>query len=279
MNPKYPVYIISKGRWENPLTAKCLERINVPFSLVIEPQELEKYSATVDPKKILQLPFSNLGMGSIPARNWVMDHSKKLGHDRHWIMDDNMRDFYRMHKNVKYRITSGTAFKVMEDFTDRYVNVRISGPQYYTFAHRKSKCKPVKFNTRVYSCILLSNKTTFRWRGRYNEDTDLSLRILKAGYCSILFNAFLVDKTVTMGMAGGNTDELYQQNEKMDGRWLMAESLRRQHPDVVEIKRKWGRWQHEVNYRPFKNNKLVRREDFTPSKTPDNYGMIFRKKK
>ena len=28
MNPKYPVYIISKGRWESRLTSKALEKMN-----------------------------------------------------------------------------------------------------------------------------------------------------------------------------------------------------------------------------------------------------------
>jgi hypothetical protein len=71
MNPKYPVYIISKGRWESRLTAKALEQIHVPYRIVVEPQERDQYASVIDPKKILVLPFSNLGQGSIPARNWV----------------------------------------------------------------------------------------------------------------------------------------------------------------------------------------------------------------
>ena len=39
MNPRYPVYIVSKGRYETRLTAKHLLRMGVPFSIVIEPQE------------------------------------------------------------------------------------------------------------------------------------------------------------------------------------------------------------------------------------------------
>jgi hypothetical protein len=73
MNPKYPVYVISKGRWESRLTSKALELIKVPYHIVIEPQEYKQYSAVIDSEKILVLPFSNLGQGSIPARNWVWD--------------------------------------------------------------------------------------------------------------------------------------------------------------------------------------------------------------
>ena len=71
INPKYPVYIISKGRWESRLTAKALEAMRVPYRIVVEPQEYDKYAAVIPERKILRLPFSNLGQGSIPARNWV----------------------------------------------------------------------------------------------------------------------------------------------------------------------------------------------------------------
>ena len=126
--------------------------------------------------------------------------------------------------------------------------------QYEKFAPIKAKHdKPFVTNTRIYSCILIDNAISHRWRGRYNEDTDLSLRVLKDGLCTILFYAFLAEKRATMSMGGGNTDELYQG----DGRLEMARSLQRQHPDVVKITRKWGRWQHQVDYRPFKANKLT----------------------
>jgi hypothetical protein len=35
VNPKYPVYIISKGRWNTPLTARALTRMGVPFKIVV----------------------------------------------------------------------------------------------------------------------------------------------------------------------------------------------------------------------------------------------------
>jgi hypothetical protein len=112
-----------------------------------------------------------------------------------------------------------------------------------------------------------------RWRGRYNEDTDLSLRVLKAGYCTILFYAFLCKKIATMRMKGGNTDELYKRDNHFDGRLLMAQSLQRQHPDVVRITRKFGRWQHHVDYRPFRANKLKLKENAVISPGTNEYGM------
>src|SRR5688572_19769239 len=75
MLPKYSLYVISKGRWESRLTVKALDKIGVPYRVVIEPQEHAQYAAVIDPARLLVLPFSNLGQGSIPARNWVWEHS------------------------------------------------------------------------------------------------------------------------------------------------------------------------------------------------------------
>ena len=274
MNPKYPLYVISKGRWETRKTSKALEEINVPYHIVVEPQEKEKYASVIDSKKILVLPFSNLGQGSIPARNWVWEHSVSIGAKRHWILDDNIAKFFRFNKNRIIPVASGTIFKAAEDFVDRYTNVALSGFQYFMFISRKTLLPPYYLNTRIYSCILIKNNIPYKWRGRYNEDTDLAIRVLKDGWCTILFNAFIADKTTTMTMTGGNTEELY---EIEDGRLKMAESLVAQHPDVAKITRKWGRWQHHVNYEPFKRNKLIRKSCLTISQGVNNYGMILKK--
>lgn len=271
---RYPVYIISKGRADTRLTAKAFERRGIPFRIVIEPQEYEQYAAVIDPAKILTLPFSNLGQGSIPARNWVWEHAISEGALRHWIVDDNIRDFYRWNNNVKRLDFSGGVFCAMEDFSDRYENVALAGPNYFMFVKQKYPDNPFRLNTRVYSCILIKNDIPYRWRGRYNEDTDLSLRALKDGWCTVLFQAFLAEKAVTMTMKGGNTDELY----KDDGRLKMAQSLVEQHPDVTTITRKWGRWQHHVDYRPFKNNRLIKRADVVIPTEPNEYGMVLRRR-
>jgi hypothetical protein len=274
MNPKYPVYVISKGRWETRLTSKALEERAIPYRIVVEPQEQAQYAAVIDPNKILVLPFSNLGQGSIPARNWVWEHSIEQGAERHWILDDNIRAFYRLHQNIKHYTDSGTTFRVVEDFADRYTNIALAGMQYQYLAKRKQKLNPFVLNTRIYSCILIKSDIPYRWRGRYNEDTDLSLCALKDGWCTILFQAFLADKITTMVMKGGNTDELYAG----DGRLKMAQSLQAQHPDVTKITWKWGRWQHQVDYRPFKGNRPILKEGVIIPDAPNNYGMVLRKR-
>ena len=72
-----------------------------------------------------------------------------------------------------------------------------------------------------------------------------------------------------MTMKGGNTDELYVD----DGRLQMAQSLQEQHPDITTIKERWGRWQHVVNYRGFRHNKLIKKPDVFVPRGTNNYGL------
>ena len=271
MNLKYPIYIISKGRADTRMTSKALELMKVPYHIVIEPQDFDEYVEVIDEEKILILPFSNLGQGSIPCRNWVWKHSESIGAKKHWILDDNISAFWRQNKNIRIKVTSGTIFRAFEDFVDRYENVPFSGFNYHMFAPDRIVTPPFYLNTRVYSCILIQNDLGYKWRGRYNEDTDLSIRVLKSGYCTILCNAFLAQKMPTMTMTGGNTEDLY---EIQDGRLKMAQSLVEQHPDVCKITWKWGRWQHQVDYSQFKKNKLIKKPGIKIKQGIDNYGML-----
>ena len=270
--PKYPIYVPTKGRWETAFTIKSLEMLGVPYYAVVQPQEAEYYKAVVKTGAILRLPEGLDGL--VPTRNWIKDHSiDVLGAARHWQIDDNIGGrpqggFYRLYQNLKVPVSSGAIFRAMEDFSDRYENVVVSGPNYFMFASRKSELPPLTINTRVYSCSLINNAFPYRWRGVYNDDTDLCLRVLKDGHCVVLFNAFLCMKQTTMTIAGGNTP-IYQG----DGRLKMAQELRDNHPDVVTITEKWGHAQHQVDYSPFRKNKLIPRPGVLVEDTPDNYGM------
>jgi hypothetical protein len=101
-----------------------------------------------------------------------------------------------------------------------------------------------------------------------NEDTDLSLRVLKAGFVTIQFNAFLQGKMATQSQAGGYTKEFYSK----EGTLRKSKMLVDEHPDVAEIAWRFGRWHHYVDYGPFKNNKLIRRADFKLPEDP-SFGL------
>lgn len=300
-NPRYPVYVPTKGRWDSAFTIKCLEKLGVPYFAVVQPQEREHYEPVVKTGVMLLLPEGLDGL--VPTRNWIFEHAVASGAERHWQLDDNIKSFFRYHENRQIHVADGTCLRVAEDFADRYENVAIAGFQYFMFVPRKKEWPPYVFNTRVYSNSLINNAIPFRYRDVYNDDTDICLRALKAGWCTVQFNAFLAWKQPTMVVKGGNTPiylgaeavaaewEAHAESCKQchvdenptcvvgrailqkDGRWRMADSLQRQHPDVTIVGRRWNRWQHYVDYRRFKQNQPIFRQGVVLPEGQDDYGL------
>jgi len=266
----------------------------VPYNIIVEEQEVDVYRKVIRGGTILVLDkayqrdydtFDDLGdsksKGPGAARNFAWDHAVSVGAPWHWVMDDNINGFFRLHQNLKTPVADGTVFRCMEDFCLRYENVAMAGPNYFMFAPRKTQQPPFTTNTRIYSCNLIRNDVPFRWRGRYNEDTDLSLRMLKAGWCTVQFNAFLQYKLPTQTVKGGNTQEFYHaEGEKVAGEkyarnGTLAKSQMQvaMHPDVSELVWKFKRWHHEVNYSIFKVNRLRKKPELEIPEGRDNYGM------
>lgn len=271
-NPRYPVFIPSKGRWESRYTVKSLDRIGVPYTVFVEAQEFDNYASVIDSQRIHVLPHRDKGL--VVTRNYIWDYAESLGLPRYWTIDDNIMNFFRFNDNLKVPVTDGAIFYAIEDFVERYENIPIAGMNYAMFVSRKSKYPPVNFNTRIYSNMLIQTDAKdprgkpYRNEGFYNDDTDLCLRVLKDGFCTAQFNAFVMRKVPTMSVKGGMTPH-YQG----DGRYKMALELKLKHPDVTKITRKWGRWQHHVDYRPFKGNKLIKKEGVYIPDEPNEYGM------
>jgi hypothetical protein len=288
VNPSFPIYIVSKGRWQSRLTSKALESMNVPYRIVIEKQEYDEYSKVINPEKILILPQEYLdnydtcdelgatrSRGPGAARNFCWDHSIQEGHAWHWVMDDNLDAFHRLNRNMKLESDTGTIFKCAEDFVLRYENIAIAGLNYYSFCKSTDAVPPYVVNTRIYSCLLIKNDINYRWRGRYNEDTDLSLRVLKDGLCTLQFNAFLCGKVTTQRMSGGNTEEFYAK----EGTYNKSKMLEDLHPDVAKVVWRFNRWHHHVDYSGFKETKLIKKEGIVIKQGVDNYGMIIKETK
>lgn len=211
---KYPIYIISKGRYENPLTAKYFLKNNIDFKIVIEPQEYDLYLKNIPKSNIIKLPFKNLGLGSYPARNYCWEDSIKNKYEKHWIFDDNIYTFYEFNKKRIILDNPIKAFNAIEDFTNRYKNIAISGFNYESFTIENKTKKPFYLNCHVYSNLLINNNLPYRWRLKYNEDVDLCLQVLHNYWCTILFNIYSIKKVSTVSkMKGGNQTELYKNND------------------------------------------------------------------
>ena len=245
---KYPIYIISKGRWENPLTAKFLLSAGIPFTIAVEPQEYEDYISTIPERFVAKLPFSNLGVGSYPARNWCWEDSIQRGFECHFLFDDNIYGFIRLNNGQRKKHEPLEPLILAERIMDMYDKMAIVGYNYSGFAGRWIK-KPFVANTHVYSGMLINNEIPYRWRMKYNEDVDLCLQALHNKWNTILLNVFLIHKvSTTSKMKGGNQTELYQGNNDFK-KALKTRSLELVWPQYVKTSWRFGRPHHIVSWR------------------------------
>ena len=283
MKNKYPIYIVSRGReWLTMGTWKQLDEMKIKYYVIVDADEHDKYERVINKEygTVLTMPdkyreeydmfwkddIKTTGPGA--SRNFAWEHSIQNGHKKHWVMDDNLEAFYRLHENKRYKVKTPSCLRVMEDFTDRYSNVAISGPNYLMFADPNGKRQPYTTNTRIYSCLLINNDIPYRWRGRYNEDTDLSLRALKDGLCTIQFLQFLQAKRNTTQKKGGNTEQFYDK----EGTKNKSQMLYDMHPDVTTLVHKFGRAHHLVDYSGY-TTPLKLKEGIVIPKGVNEYGM------
>ena len=289
--PKYPIYVISLGRYDDKLrlTSKWLDRCKIPYNLVCEPHEEKEYTEAISKcniGKVLVLPSSfskTVKRGGVPARNWVYQHSKNNGAKYHWILDDNIDGYVRRTHYQRIPVYSGVVFKSIEDYVERYTNVKLAGHHYTSMTPAIYRCSPVRFNTRIYSSILICNdieNTDELWHGKYNEDTDLSIRQLIAKNPTVLFCNFTANKAATGQLKkGGNFDSIYM-NGAQEAFRLKAEEIKDRWDGVdgckIVIKPKFSKeYHHEIQY-PNPDNKLILKdENMNKTLEPNNYGMIY----
>lgn len=167
--PSYPIYIPSKSRAKIATTPRVLDRIGVPYRLVVEAEQRADYAEYFPADRLLVLDphyqdtydafgdFEGKSLGSGPARNFIWDHAIADGAAWHWVIDDNITLFARLHRNERIPVGDGMIFAAMEDFASRYTNVAMAGPHYWMFAPSREKLPPFYLNTRIFSCNLIRN--------------------------------------------------------------------------------------------------------------------------
>lgn len=252
---RFPVYIISKGRAFNPLTAKNLEKAGIDYLIAVEPQEKDEYVAALGEHRILVLPFSNLGLGSYPARNYCWEHAKATGHLYHWLFDDNILFWMKWVDGKRQKWEDiDSALCYVEQYTFKN-SIDISGFEEPNFVVKPPK-KPFKHNCHVYSAMLIKNSLPYRWRLKYNEDIDLNLQVLHNGGSTASCLYYMANKVSTADkMKGGNQTELYQGNNPKKN-LLKAKMIEKVWPQYAKTVIRFGRHHHLIDWKVFNKRKI-----------------------
>ncbi len=290
-------YIPSKGRHDNPKTSLALTRMGVKHYLVVDETDADAYRDAISRHGlraevlVLDRRFydeyqtcDDLGdsksKGPGPKRNFAWQHSIEQGYASHWIMDDNIRRFYRLNKNRQFQCESAGFWDAMDCWLDKYSNIGMAGPAYNWESPAHKDLPPFKRNRHIFSCNWIRNDIPQRWRGRYNEDAILSLDILKAGLCTVSFRVFTQDKSRTQTCRGGNTEDVYHvdgtpikgKSYALGGTTPKSQMMVSVHGDVSKVVKRYGRVHHAVDYSGF-TQRLRRKKSAVRQVECNEFGM------
>ena len=277
-DPKYPIYIVSKGRANvyRMHTSQSLTKMQIKHYVCVEPQEFEAYQAseinkspycTIIPMdlkyKEMYNTLGDLGnakaTGAGAARNFCADDARSKGFHRCWILDDNTEEFFRVWRGRRIIAYTPDMFRCIEKFMDRYTNIGIAGMNYHMFVINQDPRPPFTMNTKIYSYVLWNLDCPYvAQEGRYNEDVIQSLNILTHGWCTAQFNLYIARKLRTQVLKGGNTTEIYK--EEYGGTFAKSQMLAERYPEYTSLVWKFRRWHHEVDYTKFRQTLIPTEE-------------------
>lgn len=287
----YPIFIISYNRPNaNARTITSLIRYGIKFNVVIHKEQLNAYKSYFKSPLVNWIMFddeykhkyetlSNVSSyeknaGSGAERNFAWDCAKNAGYTAYWNFDDNMGFMYQTGKItnskkslervlVKDRATFVKLFKKAEDFYDSYDNLFIM--ELGECNNFLSKNIPT-INRRCYSALLINTAIPTQWRGRYNEDTIMSIDCLINGFCTVQTPILLKIKQSTRDAKGGNhsigkgKDDLKNQVYSDGIDYEFSSSLKSQllvavYPQYCYLKYRVGRIHHGYNDEAWKSFK------------------------
>lgn len=223
----YPIYIPSKGRATSITTAGLLQNANVPFKILVEPQDYDSYRQRFKEDELLAMDKNNGGIDY--ARNFVKAHSTALGAKYHWQFDDDIQSF-KFRIDGKNRNTSPAhVINLVETVTNLYTNIGAAAPMYDTYAFAASS--PIRLNKMVASAMLFNNEGNQTFRPMIIDDIDMTMQYLDAGLCTLLFSTALVSLPTTPNDAGGMGAEARVGNTMR----IRCENLVKQWGDVFKV--------------------------------------------
>lgn len=268
---RFPVYIPTKGRPEKQLTARNLLRVGIVPTLVVSEDEVDVYKRLQPDCHVIAFPPSYMDdyertpeLDPHPttgaAHNFIWDHARAGGYSHHWSIDDNIHTFH--YRNTHGRVLSHPGpdpFIWHENLMLRYRNLAgFALGLGHTFG-----ASPFSLNTRLYCAVLFRNDLDqygIKWRRGLNDDTIVSLDILKTRYwCTAESHMLLAYKIGTsrgVRLEGGMTD-FYAQG----GFIRKAAEAIRVHPDCVRQVVRYGRVHHQIDYSQFTQRLIPEDQD------------------
>ena len=213
-NLKYPVTILSFGRYDTNYTHKLLTKLKIRHFIFVEDKEYHLYIDKIDYTYCRLINCgsnpSELQLGSTPIRNYILNYFYEQGENRIWMLDDNIQNYQRMNNGMKLNNYDKNIFTSIEQFIEPLDNIGICSHNVGTTVKSDGQRSVIIENSKHYSSLLLKTDTEFRFKWKYNEDIGISIDYILSSKLNLCFNHMLFVKNVSGKDRGGNTDGIYQ---------------------------------------------------------------------
>lgn len=208
----YPVFIASKGR-PDCLSAFLLVKDNIPVTIVVEPQDKEKYQARwkdVSLVTLLELPLDNQGLPYV--RQFVLDLARKNNFEWYWMLDDDIDNFYSLVPNTTRleKTTPTTAMTHTETISNTIPNLAIAALEYRQYAwNSKGKIK-INNYTDVITLINVPHTRHVNYRTiPLKGDRDFTIQCITTGKKTIRITQYSFN-CPSLGTLKGGLHDVYK---------------------------------------------------------------------
>lgn len=239
---RYPIFIPSRGRASCASTPGTLERDGLEYTLVVEPDEEQDYRRAFPKAGVLALPECDRGI--VYVRQWTLDYARANGHERFWMLDDNIGAFSRVAHRRCSPVPPSEALAYAESLAALRVGL-------VSLAHRSVawRCdKAYSYSDSAATCCVLVHTgmgIDYRQSTAMKEDIDYTLQSIQAGWRTVYVMLYAQDKNAMATNTVGGLTEAYRRG---DDRQAVAEMLRLW-PGTCKPVQKYGRLDLTVDWK------------------------------
>jgi hypothetical protein len=173
------IFVPSKNRIDNATLLKFAEEQNESITVVVEPQDYEKYKNKYKSFNYLVLPINNGGITYV--RNFIKQYTEENSIATYWQLDDDLTGFFNREGTKLIRTGFDSLHSAQLQFKTN--KIALGSLEYRQFAWSASK--EMILNSFCDSCVYVDNSkiTGLRYRDYVSgkEDRDFAMQVIKFG--------------------------------------------------------------------------------------------------
>ncbi len=242
------IFVPSKGRYGTGLakTVICLIDQGLPFTLVVEPQEVQWYSIAYPSAQIMPLRDSNQGIAYV--RNQILSTARQEMKRHIWMLDD---DISSLSVQVNGRNVKASHWEVIfkaaqQLFSENDAAQGALEYQQFSWSAKKDASLNSYCDVAVWIDVDRTRHLSYRKEVVLKEDRDFTLQVLNSGYrtCRASKLGFAVPKN---GSNAGGLQEEYARSGKEEA---AVDRMCRFWPGIVTRQvKKDGRIDCKINWK------------------------------